>query len=245
MTAEYKLTNEQEAMLYDELKRVRQLVETAFSETAHFNEEVLQLTADDSGPKPLTPERLCFRVKACLEELEEVVNAYQRGDHGEVIDGFLDNAVFAHGAVLEQNVPAGKCFSDIIDANLQKKRGKLVKRPESGGNDAVKPEGWKPPNHDWVFQLSPVAIHMAKIHTTKDSDYGHWSLYFPYGSMSFVQVLHMKTQRLLNLVGKNPEDINHESELDSVLDLGNYVNFYAEWLMAPEKYPEVNKYGRK
>lgn len=226
--------------LYNEIARVQKLLVQCYNRTADFNGEVLGIKADNSGVVPLTPERFVFRVKACLEELEEAVAAYQRGDHGEVIDAFLDMDVFGFGGVLEMNVPAGHCFEDIIRANLEKKKGKLDKRPESGGNDAVKPEGWKPPNHDWVFHLSPVAIHVAKLHATKVSDYGHWSRYFPFGHTSFLQMLHMKVERLKNL---NPDfftgEINHESVLDSVLDLVNYGNFYAEWLMNPEAFPSI------
>ena len=235
------LNDEQLSTLLAELQTTQSLVTKAFNETAHFNDKVLNLTADDSGPKPLEPDRFMFRIRACLEELTEAVDAYQRGDHGEVIDAFLDNAVFSHGAVLEQNVPAGQCFSDIITANLEKKLGSLDKRPDSGGIDAVKPEGWKPPNHDWVFQMSPVAIEVAKLHSTKDSDYGHWSLYFPFGHSSFQQMLFMKMQRLMNL---NPDtskvaDINHESLRDTVLDMNNYCTFYAEWLADPDKFPAI------
>jgi len=229
-----------EQELHDEVERVQKLLAQCYNRTADFNGEVLDLKADDSGVKPLTPERFVFRVKACLEELEEAIAAYQRGDHGEVIDAFLDMDVFGLGAVLEMNVPAGHCFEDIILANLAKKKGKLAKRPESGGNDAVKPEGWQPPNHDWVFSLSPVAIHVAKLHAKKDNDYGHWSGYFPFGHTSFLQMLHMKIERLKNL---NPDtfkgEVNNESVLDSVLDLVNYSNFYAEWLMNPEAFPAI------
>lgn len=226
--------------LITEMTAVQVALAECYQRTADFNGEVLNLKADNTGVRPLSPERFMFRVKACLEELGEAISAYQRGDHGEVIDAFLDMDVFGFGAVLEMNVPAGICFEDIIQANLQKKKGKLAKRPESGGNDAIKPEGWRPPNHDWVFHLSPVAIHVAKLHATKVSDYGHWSNYFPFGHTSFIQMLHMKIERLKNL---NPDvfsgQINHESILDSVLDLVNYANFYAEWLMTPEAFPLI------
>lgn len=238
------LTTKEFNTLMHEIRSLQELVNKAYSETADFNDRVLNLTTDETGPKPLTPARFMFRIRACLEELTEAVEAYERGDHGEVIDAFIDTSVFALGAIVEQNVPAGLCFTEVTNANLMKKLGTLDKRPDSVGNDAVKPEGWVPPNHDWVFHLSPVAIKVAKIHSTKSQDYGHWSQYFPFGSQSFVQVVHMKTERLKNIVGKPAEQINHESELDSVLDLSNYVNFYAEWLMNPSNFPEVGKYGR-
>jgi predicted HAD superfamily Cof-like phosphohydrolase len=240
------LTSEQQNTLLVELQSLQKLVENAHTETADFNDRVLNLTADETGPKPLTPERFMFRIRACIEELTEAVHAYQRGDHGEVIDAFIDNSVFALGAIVEQNVPAGQCFTDVTNKNLEKKLGTLDKRPDSGGNDAVKPEGWVAPNHDWVFHLSPVAIEVAKLHAAKGGDYGHWSQYFPFGHTSFQQMLWMKMTRMMNL---NPDTHsnapNFESLRDTVLDMGNYCNFYAEWLSDPTAFEQVNKYGSK
>lgn len=235
------LSKQQANELLQEIISVRRLLEQGFGETAEFNGAVLNLTADDTGVvKPLSEERFCFRIKAACEELTEAINAYQRGDIAEVIDAFLDCSVFNFGAITEMNVPAGACFSEIIQKNLEKKMGALAKRPDSGGIDAVKPEGWTPPDHSWTFHLSPVAIHVAKLHAKKDGDYGHWSKYFPFGHTSFLQMLHMKIERLKNL---NPDtftgEVNNESVLDSVLDLVNYSNFYAEWLMNPEAFPAI------
>lgn len=240
------LTNEQTVELISEIERLKLLLSCCMQRTADFNAEVLDLTAGDSGPHPLTPERFVFRIKAILEECEEAIAAYNRGDDGEVIDAFLDGNVFSLGAIIEMGVPAGYCFEDIIQANLTKKKGKLAKRPESGGNDAVKPEGWKPPNHDWVFHLSPVAVEIAKLHAAKNDDYGHWSEYFPFGHTGFQQVLWMKMKRMMNL---NPDRADSapkfESLRDTVLDMMNYCDFYAQWLNNPSVFPEVNKYGSK
>jgi len=87
-----KLLPHVEQELYSEILRVQKLLVQCYNRTADFNGEVLDLKADGTGVRPLTPERFVFRVKACLEELEEAVAAYQRGDHGEVIDAFLDMA---------------------------------------------------------------------------------------------------------------------------------------------------------
>lgn len=61
--------------------------------------------------------------------------------------------------------------------------------------------------------------------------------YFPLGAASYVQMIHTKSQRLLQLVrndleGKPP---NHESARDSCLDIINYASFFAERLARDAK----------
>lgn len=52
--------------------------------------------------------------------------------------------------------------------------------------------------------------------------------YFPFGHLSYVQMIHLKSQRLLSQVEK--ESVNPEVVLDTVFDLINYTLFYAKWL---------------
>jgi len=56
--------------------------------------------------------------------------------------------------------------------------------------------------------------------------------YFPFGALSYVQMIHVKSERLKNLVTKtmNGGAPNNESLLDSTLDLINYASFLAEYL---------------
>lgn len=235
------ITTQQVIDLADEIGALERQMNEMMAQVANFNEEVIGIKPDDSGTvKPLTPERFVFRIKAAIEELSEAIAAYQRGDHGEVVDAFHDCSFFNLGAIVEMNVPAGQTFTDITNANLAKKKAKLAKRPESGGMDAEKPEGWEPPNHDWAFHLSPIAIECAKLHANKNQDYGHWSGYFPFGHSSFQQMLFMKMQRMMNL---NPDfykgEVNFEGLRDTVLDMVNYCCFYAEWMGDPSKFPLV------
>ena len=51
--------------------------------------------------------------------------------------------------------------------------------------------------------------------------------YFPFGDKSYVQMLHLKTLRLVSLA-ENPTP-NFEAAQDSVLDLINYAVFYLEY----------------
>ena len=56
--------------------------------------------------------------------------------------------------------------------------------------------------------------------------------YFPFGDKSYVQMLHVKTLRLVSLAD-NPKP-NFESAKDSVLDLINYAVFYLDHLQRKE-----------
>lgn len=80
------------------------------------------------------------------------------------------------------------------------------------------------------IKLSPAFVKAALIRQKK-RDYGGISQYFPYGDMSFAQMIHVKSQRLLNLadmerMGEQP--INESIE-DSLLDIMNYASYWFEW----------------
>jgi hypothetical protein len=73
-----------------------------------------------------------------------------------------------------------------------------------------------------------------KLTVTKTQDYDNGGkddlhVYFPFLDKSYVQMLHMKTQRLVSLT-KQAKQPNHESVKDSVLDLINYAVFYLDYL---------------
>jgi hypothetical protein len=76
--------------------------------------------------------------------------------------------------------------------------------------------------------ISPAFIQAARLRQSK-RDYGGIKEYFPFGDKSYVQMLHVKTQRLVNLT-KTGGIPNHESIKDSVVDLMNYASYYWEFL---------------
>lgn len=53
--------------------------------------------------------------------------------------------------------------------------------------------------------------------------------YFPFKDKSYVQMLHVKTQRLISLAESDSAP-NFESTKDSVLDLINYAVIYLDYL---------------
>jgi len=78
------------------------------------------------------------------------------------------------------------------------------------------------------INLSPAFFEAEKIRHKK-RDYGGIKPYFPFGDKSFVQMIHVKSQRLVNLVATEAFPKN-ESIKDSLIDLINYASYYWEYL---------------
>jgi hypothetical protein len=77
--------------------------------------------------------------------------------------------------------------------------------------------------------LSPAFYAAAKLRSDKGNDYGSIKDYFPFGGYSYVQMLHIKTKRLVNLQ-QNGNIPRHEDLSQNLLDLINYASYYWEWL---------------
>ena len=58
--------------------------------------------------------------------------------------------------------------------------------------------------------------------------------YFPYGSVSYLTMLHIKLQRLDGILLDKDRVINFESAYDTVLDLINYASFLGAYLKDEE-----------
>jgi len=138
--------------LHDELKRrnaphmaaehVQVGVPMMFDMVARFNLEVIDL------PIPMTPTRLSnerkdHAVDHLKEELDEFDTA---GIIDDELDALLDLVYVALGRILEMGILPGAAFEEVHLANMQKRQGTVPKRPNSQGLDAVKPEGWSPPD---------------------------------------------------------------------------------------------------
>lgn len=97
---------------------------------------------------PLTKEILNFKLSCCIEELSETMNAANvNHDADGIVDGLVDLSVFAIGILYNAGIDVRKAFTEVMAANLQKERGTKPTRPNSGGVDLVKPEGWQAPSH--------------------------------------------------------------------------------------------------
>lgn len=88
-------------------------------------------------------------------------------------------------------------------------------------------------NRAQYLKLLEPAIRLQEL---KSQDYnGERSVhdYFPFGDKSYVQMLHVKAQRLVHLTAGGAPVF--ESVKDSVHDLINYAVFYLEFLEIEEK----------
>ena len=77
--------------------------------------------------------------------------------------------------------------------------------------------------------ISTAFIKAAEVRKNKQKDYCGIIDYFPFGDKSYVQMIHVKTKRLVSLVDTEviPEN---ESLEDNLIDLINYASYYWEWL---------------
>lgn len=211
-----------------------------------FNRDIVAL------PVPLKPailktERVAWAHVALQEEIGEFLEACHNDDVLEAADALIDLVYFALGRLTEMGVPAAAVLEEVQRANMEKERGSLSKRPGSMGHDAIKPEGWKAPDHSWLLsfsladvdkarkwdQLSPVIRRVAELRIRKGQDYNagpQLADYFPFGHVSYAQMIHIKNLRIQSLIavesqGRTP---NFDGLMDSLEDLINYATFYAE-----------------
>lgn len=96
----------------------------------------------------------------------------------------------------------------------------------------------KPPlNNAQVISLSDIPkayIEATELCMKKSQDYNNGNTapqsrasYFPFGLLSYAQMLHTKTQRL-NSLAQQTKAPNNESIRDTLLDMINYANFAIE-----------------
>jgi predicted HAD superfamily Cof-like phosphohydrolase len=87
--------------------------------------------------------------KKCLEEETlEFVEAHQAGDIIKAVDGIVDLMYFAVGVLYKMGLTPDQIVeiqTAVHEANMEKKLGVVAKRGDGSAADAVKPEGWIPP----------------------------------------------------------------------------------------------------
>ena len=95
----------------------------------------------------------------------------------------------------------------------------------------IKPEDWNGPNLSPIVDSKITTSSFSKarrIRLSKQQDYQRSSIstedYFPFGLLSYVQMIHIKSTRLRSLASSDSE-IANESIEDTLLDMLNYVDF--------------------
>lgn len=194
---------------------------------------------DNDGELPR--DRMAFRLKFCMEEIKEIMDAYDDNQPAMVIDGFVDLIYVAIGAILEHGIDPTQAFDLVHDANMRKQRG-MTKRGHA--IDVTKPEGWVPPDHGPMLervhilrQISEVFVDLTKLRIRKGANYNRGTVkrseHFPLGHQSYFQMVWVKSIRIRSLVESlaiNPADEDNTVKLiDRELnDLMNYACFWAE-----------------
>lgn len=114
-----------------------------FDDVALFHTRVLELET-----RPVTlcnPDFILERARFIQEETSEFLDAALSDNIMGAVDGLLDIIYVAAGTLWFMGIPSQECWNAVQKANMAKVRGQT-----SRGNaiDAVKPEGWIPPEGD-------------------------------------------------------------------------------------------------
>lgn len=79
-----------------------------------------------------------LRIALMKEEMDETIDAIERGDLVEAIDGMCDVLATVYGTAVEFGVDLQPFWNEVHRSNMDKVNIKEVMK-------AVKPKGWKPP----------------------------------------------------------------------------------------------------
>lgn len=218
-----------------------------------FQREVIDYPIPDR-PTKLDKKRARARFEHLAEEAQELLDSKTLEDQA---DACIDTIYVALGALIEMGVLPGPAFEEVHRANMEKFRGAVGHRPNHGGYDAVKPEGWRPPDHarhlavtnadlEVLFNLSPVLREVTELRIKKGNDYNsgvELDSYFPFGHESYSQMVYLKGLRLVSLVKllRAGKQAVFEGIYDTVLDCINYAVFYGEWLLKNLSQKSVEK----
>jgi predicted HAD superfamily Cof-like phosphohydrolase len=114
-------------------------------EVAEFNRTILRI---EPRPIGVMKDEEALHLAKCLhEEASEFHDAFLVGDLIGTVDALIDSIYFALGGFHKMGLPpelVDQIFLAVHDANMTKRKG-IVKDRDTGAPDAVKPDGWTPP----------------------------------------------------------------------------------------------------
>ncbi len=104
-------------------------------------------------PRPATPgllpvEDMGFRISFLFEEMQELVDGFEKDDLEEQFDALIDLVYVALGTAWMLGVPFGEGWARVHNANMKKVRASGADDPLSKRKhqlDVVKPIGWEKP----------------------------------------------------------------------------------------------------
>jgi hypothetical protein len=126
----------------------------------HLKYGVHEWFEKNKDDKDIMAKYLRFRLKMCMEEMNETIDAavFDKKPE-EVVDGLIDLCVFAIGTLDVFGVDANEAWDQVYAANMNKQVGVKPGRPNKFGlPDLLKPSGWTPPSHEGNHGDLKVAI---------------------------------------------------------------------------------------
>lgn len=112
----------------------------------------------DFKTEDMTAEKLVLRLQFLKEEHEELIDAFDQSNSEEFVDALIDMCVIAIGTLELCGVDTQKAWDAVHTANMSKERGSKPGRPNTGGWDLNKPEGWIAPSHEGNHGILPTII---------------------------------------------------------------------------------------
>ncbi len=170
------------------------------------------------------------------EEITELREAIHEGDIAKQIDAHVDNIYVSMGTLVQMGVLPELHFDEVHRANMAKKRGEGKRGLQ--GWDALKPEGWKGPDHESIIedmrlrmQVSPVLVEATRIRIERSAKYNHGGItlhdHFPLGLPAYVHMVFDKAMRAVSCVLRGVDWLD-ETLVDCLHDGINYATFALE-----------------
>lgn len=125
----------------------KQQIVDPISDVNDFQVNILGI-AFPKKPRFMTDQEVNDTCEKLDEELTEFANATTIADQA---DALVDSIYFALGALHQMGVDTRRVWAAVHEANITKRRGITERGHE---NDAVKPEGWQPPDHSWLDEAA-------------------------------------------------------------------------------------------
>lgn len=98
------------------------------------------------SPSLLDIPDMGYRIEFLFEEMQELVDGFEKEDLEEQFDALIDLVYVALGTAYLMGLPFGEGWSRVHQANMKKVRAKDASESKRGHQwDVVKPEGWEPP----------------------------------------------------------------------------------------------------
>ncbi len=121
-------------------------IKTFATNVVDFNQKVLKICQRPIAD--LNQEEYDITMKCLSEELSEFSEAKAKGDIVGMIDALVDLKYFATGVMYKMGLTSHTIDAveqAVHDANMEKKLGVNAHRGDGSAADAVKPQGWVPP----------------------------------------------------------------------------------------------------